>query len=138
MTRFVLDASIALSWIFADEASPQTEALFERVRDYGAVVPVIWYFEVANVVAHGERKKRLTSAQSTYLLSRLEQLPIDVDDQGRSRAFYETLQIARNDGLTVYDAAYLEVAGRYALPLATKDRELALCAQRYGVALILE
>ena len=90
MTRaggpFVVDTSVAMAWVFEDEATPATDALLERLRDGSAVVPSLWRFEVANVLAVAERRGRITEAQSVRFSRLLGALPIDVDDEADAAA----------------------------------------------------
>lgn len=134
MSGLVLDCSVAVSWCFEDEASPETDALLERVRDGGALVPALWHLELGNVLVQAERRKRLTAANTTTRLELIADLPIVTDDETPTRALREVLTLARAEGLTTYDAAYLELAMRKGLPLATKDRTLRDAAKRAGVA----
>ncbi len=137
MTAFVLDCSVAMSWAFEDEKSPQTDRLLDRARDHGAVVPSLWFLEVANAFVQAELRGRTSRSVTVQTIKRLQLLPIEVDDGTASRAFHEVIDIARSEGLTTYDAAYLELAIRRAVPLATKDRELAKASRRRGVSLLL-
>lgn len=133
MTAGVVDSSIALTWCFEDEASPETDLLFERIRDQGAVVPALWHLEVGNVLLQAERRGRIGRADLTMRLALIAILPIAVDQETMSRAWRETLLLARAENLTAYDAAYLELAERRGLPLITKDNELGAAARRLGV-----
>lgn len=133
MTAGVVDSSIALTWCFEDEASPETDLLFERIRDQGAVVPALWHLEVGNVLLQAERRGRIGRADLTMRLALIAVLPISVDQETTSRAWRETLLLARAENLTAYDAAYLELAERRGLPLITKDNELGAAARRLGV-----
>ncbi len=134
MSGLVLDCSVAVAWCFEDEASPETDAILERVRDEGALVPALWHLELGNVLVQAERRKRLTAADTTTRLELIADLPIVTDDETPTRALREVLTLARAEGLTTYDAAYLELAMRKGLPLATKDRTLRDAAKRAGVA----
>jgi predicted nucleic acid-binding protein len=129
----VIDASIALTWCFEDEASPVTDALFERVRDDGAIVPGLWRLELGNVLLAAERRGRIDTEDLAERLDLIAALPIDTDPETSSRAWRDTLTVARAEGLTTYDAAYLELAIRRRVPLLTKDRDLAAAAARRGV-----
>jgi predicted nucleic acid-binding protein len=136
--RFVLDASVALAWCFADESSPYTEAVLNRLASGGeAIVPAIWPFEVTNALLVAERRKRVTVAQVTSVLDRIASLPIALDPSRVDRAFGPILLAARSEKLTEYDAAYLELALRESSPLATLDAELRRAARDTGVALIV-
>ena len=134
MSDLVIDSSAALSWCFEDEASPASDALFERVRDRGAVVPGLWHLEVANVLLQAERRGRIATGDVATRLELIAELPITTDDETTARAWREILALARAEGLTTYDAAYLELAIRRGLPLQTRDRALATAAGRCGVA----
>ena len=134
MSGSVIDASIALSWCFEDEATAETDRLFEFVRDEGAVVPGLWHLELGNVLLQAEKRKRLSAEDVTTRLRLISVLPIMTDPETPVRAWQDILSIARVEGLTTYDAAYLELAIRLAAPLLTKDNQLARAAQRRGVA----
>ncbi len=133
MTTFVIDASSVLSWCFEDEGGPQADALIEKVAAEGAAVPDLWFLEVANGLVTGERRRRIRPAESAAFVAMLEGLPIVADGATGARALHETLNLAREHGLTAYDAAYLELAMRLGLPIATADRSLAMAAERVGV-----
>ncbi len=133
MTAGVVDSSIALTWCFEDEASPETDRLFERVRDDGAVVPGLWHLEVANVLLQAERRGRISRADVARRLMLISDLPIATDQETTPRAWRETLSLARAENLTAYDAAYLELAERRGLPLMTRDNDLGAAAKRLGV-----
>ena len=134
MSGSVIDASIALSWCFEDEATPETDRLFELVRDEGAVVPSLWHLELANVLLQAERRKRISAEDVATRLRLISVLPITTDRETSAKAWQDTLSIARVEGLTIYDAAYLELAIRLGVSLMTKDDQLAKAAKRRGVA----
>ena len=134
MTPFVLDCSIAAAWLFEDEAAPDTDALLRRLKRDGAFVPSLWRLELGNVLTQAERSKRTDATRIARWIERLEKLPIVIDPETGSRAFREILALARQERLTTCDAAYLELAMRKAIPLATLDRALARAARRRGVA----
>lgn len=113
-----------MTWCFEDEATPETDALVERLRDEGAVVPVLWHLEFGNVLLQAERRGQVTGADLSARLGLIAALPITTDDETPGRALREVLALARAETLTTYDAAYLELAMRRGLPLATKDRPL--------------
>jgi len=135
--RLVLDASVALAWCFPDEATAYTEAILDLLAAGGeGLVPSIWPFEVGNAIVVAERRKRIALAQSTAVLQRVLALPIAIDPVGMDRAFGPILSAARDEKLTEYDAAYLELALREALPLATLDDSLRQAAKRVGVVIV--
>ena len=135
MTAFVLDASVALAWCFVDEATPATVALLDRLADEDAVVLRSGAPRVANALAMAERRGRLSVADLSGSVALLQRLPVAVDGEGASRAFRDLLNLARSERLTIYDAAYLELALRRGLPLASKDAKLRKAAAGLGLAL---
>src|SRR5262249_31989315 len=130
------DSSIALSWCFEDEASPEMDVLFERVRDDGAIVPELWPLEVSNVLLQAERRGRISAGDMALRLELIAGLPVAIDPETAARAWREILVTARETGLSVYDAAYLELAVRRGLPLLTKDGELATAGRRLAVTVL--
>ena len=133
---FVVDASVTMAWCFLDEATSYTWAVLDRLQDTGAVVPTIWPLDVASVLLVGERRQRLTAAETTRFVQTLQGLPITVDDGEMTGALGPILALGREHGLSAYDAAYLELAMRLGLPLATQDARLSAAAARTGVPLI--
>ncbi len=134
MSRFVIDASVVLAWCFEDERTPYTEGILDRlVADGEALVPAVWPAEVANALLSAERRKRITPAQTTGFLNRLTGFDIRVIPAEMTRSFDRILPVAREHGLTTYDAAYLELALRETLPLATLDAALKKAARSVGV-----
>jgi predicted nucleic acid-binding protein len=136
VTDLVLDASVALGWCFKNEATEAVDRVLERLATEAAYVPAIWHLEIANVLALGERRRRITPARSAEFIALLETLAIVVDEETPSRAFGRVLDLAREERLTAYDAAYLELAMRLGLPLASKDSDLCDAAQRVGVSVL--
>lgn len=133
----VLDASVALAWCFEDEASAETDAIAERVREEGAFVPSLWHLELGNVLLQAEKRRRITTADATTRLELISALPIVTDHETSNRAWRDVLGLARAQKLTTYDAAYLELAIRRGLPLASRDTDLAAAAKRLGVELLV-
>ncbi len=129
---FVIDASIAMAWCFDDEATPATRRLLDRMSEEAAVVPGLWYLEVANLLALAERKRRISAAQVQEYVSLIESFDLEVDDQLSGRAFTHLLPLCRNQELTSYDAVYLELALRRRLPLCTLDNGLRAAARALG------
>jgi predicted nucleic acid-binding protein len=135
--RMVLDASVAVAWCFEDESTGFTEGVLDLLSTGTEVLtPAIWPFEVANALLVAERRKRITVAQVTALLQRMAGLRISVDPIQPATAFNQILSVARQNDLTEYDAAYVELALREALPLATLDDKLRRAATRVGITLI--
>lgn len=129
----VIDASVALSWMFSDEQSDLAQAIMVEVAERGAVVPSLWPLEVGNVLLMGVRRGRLTASQRDASLSDLSELDIEIDDQTSARAWAVALPLAERFALTLYDAAYLELAQRRDMPLATLDRQLGAAAEQLGL-----
>ncbi len=136
MTDLVLDASVALAWCFENEATAAADRVLERLAAEAASVPAIWHLEIANVLALSKRRRRITSARSGEFIALLETLAIVVDEETPSRALGHVLDLARKERLTAYDAAYLELAMRLGLPLASKDIDLCDAAERLGVSVL--
>jgi predicted nucleic acid-binding protein len=133
----VIDASAAACWLFKDEATPATDDLLTRVQNSGGVVPALWNWEIANLLTAGIRRARLTVAEATGHLADLALLPIAIDAEAPARAWRETFLLAHAHKLTAYDAAYLELAQRTGLELASKDADLCAAASTLGVKLAL-
>jgi predicted nucleic acid-binding protein len=136
VTAFVLDASIALAWCFGDEATPATDALLDRLADEEAVAPALWRSGVANALIMAERRGRLSVAGLTRAGGWLQRLAVAIDPEGSERASRELLELARRERLTVYVAAYLELALRLGLPLASKDAKLRKAAAGLGLTVL--
>ena len=132
----VIDASLTLSWYFEDERTPAADALLDHVTNTGAVVPSLWRLETANGLQVAIRRKRIDVAFRDRALTHLTRLPITVDAETDAYAWTTTLQLADRFQLTLYDAAYLELAQRRALPLATLDSALRPAAEALGLTLL--
>ena len=133
---FVVDNSVVMAWCFEDEASTYTEGVLDQLRGTQALVPVIWPLEAANVLLIAERRDRLTEAQAAHFAQLLQGLPILVEEADVARTLGPILAVGRAHRLTAYDAAYLELAARQGLPLATQDSRLRKAAGNAGVALL--
>jgi predicted nucleic acid-binding protein len=130
---FVLDASITACWAFQDEDHPDADLAFLRMRTEEAVVPGLWWFEVRNILVVNERRGRITEPDTSAFLLQLARLRVRVDRLPDENA---VLRLARTHRLSVYDAAYLELAQRDGLPLATLDADLRRAAAGERVALV--
>jgi predicted nucleic acid-binding protein len=133
---FVIDASLTLAWCFEDEADARADRALDLLRHDRAHVPAIWVLEVMNVLLLGERRGRLTGAQSGRFIELLTLLPIDVEPLDTTRCWGAVLSLARLHNLSAYDAAYLELAARLGLPLAAADNRLRTAALAAGVAVL--
>lgn len=135
--HFVLDASVAVARCFEDEATRFTEGVLDLLSAGAeALVPSIWPVEVANALLMAEHRKRISLAQVTAILQKIAGLPIVVMAIDPGRAFDHILPVARQQSLSGYDAAYLELALRQGLPLATLDEQLRRAAKTTGVVLL--
>lgn len=125
----MLDASVTLAWALAGEVHAEdARALLHRVAEEAAMVPALWRLEVGNGLLMGERRGRIRPERVDAVWRRLDELPIEIDAETNARAWNGTAALARRHGLTLYDAAYLELATRRGLPLATFDGQLARAA----------
>lgn len=134
---FVLDASTTIAWCIPDEVTAPIERVFDELKRTTAMAPAIWPLEVANAFLLARRRQRLTDARAVQILEQLQLLPIIVEECSTERAFTVILGLARQYNLSAYDAAYLELALRRGLPLASNDRRLSEAARRCGVDLLL-
>ena len=132
----VLDSSVTLAWIYSAETTEAISTVFAQVVESGAWVPALWRLEVANVLEMGVRKGRSDSAFRDAALGDLALLPITVDRETNRQAWGATAKLAARHRLTLYNAAYLELARRRCLPLATLDNELRAAATAEDVALL--
>jgi predicted nucleic acid-binding protein len=132
----VLDSSATLAWFYADETTPGIRRVFELLVRSGAWVPSLWRLEVANILEMGIRRGRHDIAFRQATLADLSLLPINLDPETDSQAWDATLKLAHRHRLTLYDAAYLELAQRRGLPLATLDGDLRNAANAESVQLL--
>ena len=132
----VLDASMALAWCFESEQTPAVMAVLDRVTEYGAPAPALWPMEMANGLATAQRRKRLTATQRARLAGLVQALPVRVDPGSALLTWGAVAVLAERYELSAYDAAYLELAVRLALPLASLDKRLRAAAVSAGVALV--
>lgn len=133
---FVLDSSVALAWVMPDEDDERADAYLERLLVDRAVVPELWSLEVANVLLISRRRGRIEEGEIKDAINNLRLLPIDVDHKTHDYAFADILEIAKVYALTVYDATYVELAKRRALPLATLDKRLSEVCRAAGVGML--
>jgi predicted nucleic acid-binding protein len=132
----VVDASMAIAWLFDDERTDAAHAVMMRVVAGGAIVPSLWRLEVANVMRNAVRRGRCDEAYVDRSLDRLNRFPVETDDETSMHAWTATRTLSREQGLTLYDAAYLELAIRKTLPLATCDAELIAAAAHCRVEVL--
>lgn len=135
MSRFVLDATVTMAWCFTEEATDLTRGLLGRLSNLTdiAVVPVLWLYEVVNVVELAVRKGRISREKALAFLESLADLPIEVEHPSRTQVFVNVRTLATQYQLTAYDAAYLELGIRYKLPIASLDNALSRAALATGI-----
>lgn len=133
-TRVVLDASLTLAWALPDESTPYAEAMLEYVAATGAMAPDLWPHEVANGLLMAQRRGRITTAQRTAFVTALLRLPIEISASPVRTVLDAQATLAEHHRLTAYDAAYLHLALREGVPLATQDKALKAAAKVIGVA----
>jgi predicted nucleic acid-binding protein len=132
---FVIDASVAACWLLPDESHHRADAAFDRFPNDTALAPSLWWFEMRNIMLSSERRGRLKPTVTEQLLFLLSNLPIHIDRHPNET---DLMTLARRHKLTAYDAAYLELALREGLALATLDAALIQAAKAEGVELIGE
>ena len=138
MTSFVLDNSISMHWLMeTDKASDQkyAEEVLKSLLDSDALVPNLWHLEVVNVLVNSEKRKQIDAGEIERFISQLEKLPIHVDPLTSHQSFNRTMALCRIYNLSSYDAAYLELAIREGLPIATLDKDLRKAAKKADVSI---
>ena len=128
---FVADASVTAAWFLPSQSNAYTDRLLARLANESVSVPCLWPFEFSNVLTALERRKKLSRAQVAGIVERLAPLPLAVDSV--APATTRLLELAREFGLSAYDAGYLELALRLGIPLASRDGPLRAAAERAGV-----
>jgi predicted nucleic acid-binding protein len=136
LVSLVLDSSATLAWIYSDEVTEPIRRVFQAVVDDGAVVPALWRLEVANSLTVALRRGRIDANFRRAALMDLALLDITTDDRSDVHAWGETMNLADRFQLTLYDAVYLELAQRRALPLATLDTELGTAAKALDLRVV--
>ena len=133
---FVIDNSVVMAWCFEDETSDYADGVLDGLASATALVPTIWTLEVTNVLLVAERQKRLSRADSGRFVSLLRSLPIRIQGDTADRALGEVMTVARDTGLSSYDASYLELAMREGLHIATLDAAVRRAARKCRVPLL--
>jgi len=135
MDSFVIDPPVALAWLLPDETNAGADAFRVAIEGGGAAwIPSHWWLEVGNGLLMAERRRRITPAKVAEALSLVSALSFEEDDETAEQIPVRTLALARRHGLTVYDAAYLELAQRRGATLATFDAQLMKAAKKEGIA----
>jgi predicted nucleic acid-binding protein len=141
MRRFVLDNSVAMRWLLASikpDDQAYAESVLASLTEAEAVVPDLWHLEAANVLLSAEKRSELSAGEVEQFIAQLENLPIAVDPRTANQVFSRALGLARAYMLSSYDAAYLELALREKLPLASLDKDLIKAAVSAGVSNYLD
>lgn len=137
MSGFVLDASVAVAWLFEDEAAEATDALLELLQTERALVPALWYYEIGNVLLQSVKRKRITTEQMEMAWQRLLSLPlatIKLEEQD----VMAIAKLALGEGLSFYDASYLFAAQKEKVNLASLDKALRIAASKHKVKVLPE
>lgn len=141
MTDFVLDNSVTMRWLLESEKESDqayAEKVLKSLLDASALVPDLWHLEASSVLLNAEKQKIINAGEAERFIMQLENLPIQVDPLTSRQAFNKTLPLARAYKLSSYDAAYLELALREGLPLASLDKELLKAARKADVTIYLK
>ena len=137
--NFVLDSSLTMAFVLQDEATVETDKILDTFgQGAKAFTPALWRWEVGNVLLMAERRKRITQAESHRHLNSLQSLPVESDDNAWREAWNATPLLARKHQLTLYDAAYLELAIRRGVTLGSLDMDLRKAAKAEGVKVLPE
>lgn len=134
---FIIDSSVGVGWVHPGQANELTKQLLEEAKNGAAIyVPSLWHLEIANTLLVFVRRKLITETQRDMGLTLLSQLRIIIDDETNRFAFSAVSELAAKYSLSAYDAAYLELARRKSLPLATRDEALKAAAKKSGIKLL--
>ena len=136
MTDFVLDNSVSMRWLLQSKKTSDqaySEAVLKTLLDVDALVPNLWHLEAANVLLGAERRGVVSAGEIERFIYQLEDLPIHIDPLTAHQVFSGTRTLAVAYGLSSYDAAYLELAIREGLPMATLDKRLVQAASKADV-----
>jgi len=137
--NFVLDSSLAMAFVFQDEATSETDEILDSFGQGAKAFTVpLWRWEVANALVMAERRRRITAAESNRHLRSLQSLPVELDENAWQEAWQGTVLLARKHQLTIYDAAYLELGVRRGSSLGSLDTDLRKAAKVEGVKLLPE
>jgi predicted nucleic acid-binding protein len=136
MASLVLDASVTISALIEEDRSDEARIIFRDVVNDGATVPSLWPVEVGHILLLAVRRRLLSATARQDHLNDLSRLPITIDQETAHHAWRDTIELAEQHGLTLYDATYLELSLRLGLPLATFDVALRRAAAAVGIKLL--
>ena len=134
--NFVVDNSVVMTWCFRNEENEYSLKVLSMLEKSLAYVPAVWPLEAGNVLAVAERRGRINKSDSSYILELLLSLPIIVEQESVRRMLSEIFMLARDCGISTYDASYLDLAMKMSLPLATLDEKLKKAAKACKVKLV--
>ena len=137
MKKFVIDCSVSASWCLKDEGNERAERVLDLLTEGEALVPSLWLIEMTNALVVAERKGRISDADATRSIELIQSLPIHVDPFGELN-LHVIRMLAKEYGLTAYDACYLELAQRTGSAIATLDQSLLAAAKKCGIPVIIE
>jgi predicted nucleic acid-binding protein len=134
---FVVDASVGFSWVYRDQATPETDQLLVEVESgIPVTVPSLWFLEMANTLLIAERRHKINAMERKAAVNRLRALQFVVDGEAMQSAFDHITDLAQKHGLSIYDAVYLELALRQNMPLASRDAALRKACERCSLKVI--
>ncbi len=133
MTGIVIDASVALAWFFPDETSDYADGVLVALEGQTMLVPTLWAIEITNAVLVAERRKRINRPEIRRFVALLNELTVVLDSPPVADTMSNLLPLAREYGLSTYDASYLDVAMRHGAPLATLDSNLQKAGRKAGI-----
>lgn len=132
---FVLDCSVAIAWCLSDENSGYADKVLDLLIKEQAIVPSLWHLEIINVLQVAQRKNRVSKKQISVILEKLGQLNIETDKMTVNISDIDFVDFVQKYQMTSYDGAYLEIAKREKLPLATLDKRMKFVASELGLYL---
>jgi predicted nucleic acid-binding protein len=138
LNGIVIDASVALAWCFPDEASDYADSVLFAVENQTVIVPSLWAVEITNALLIGERRRRIRQPEIRRFVDLLNGLSVVEDRQPFADTVSNVLPLAQEHGLSAYDAAYLDVAVRHQIPLATLDGALQKACNTAGIKIFRE
>lgn len=136
MSAFVIHPSVLVAWLAANERTAQSDALLDQTEAKGALAPTLWRYEAANLLAMLRRRRQASEAVVDEMVSALPRLRIAIDTETDPRLFGPIYALSVKRNISVYDAAYLDLAARRGLPLAALDHELRRAAHDEGIPLL--
>lgn len=135
MNGIVVDASVALAWCFPDEVSKYADSVLLAIENQNIIVPAIWPVEITNALLVGERRKRIRQPDVRRFVELLKGLDVTVETLSVADSIRNIFPLAQDYRLSAYDAAYLDVAVRHEVTLATLDADLHRAANAMGIAI---